>query len=86
MLPEMRRPRGPRNERATLDTKPKVARLPLPLVVTANAAVPIVAARCDHSTCRRRPRVNAEHGEIAVHVDAGEGSVCLSAIGEGHRC
>ena len=87
MLPEMRRPPGPRNERAIDETKPTVTLAPPPNVAAApKTGVPTDADSGVAPLQRRGARcVDGDDGEIAVRIDPSDLAPRRSPIGERDR-
>ena len=82
----MRRPRGPRNARATPDTSPKVMRGPLSAAATANTGAPLrTAASAAQAMAATPARVDGHDREIAIDVDAQHAALGQPSVGEGDR-
>ena len=75
---------GPRNARATAETRPNVTRVPPPWLAPApKTAVPTArAAPSPHSSGGRAGGVDVDDREVAVAVPAGDRAARLPAVGE----
>ena len=84
MLPEIRRPPGPRNERATDDTKPTVTRAPPPKVAAApKTGSPTTPPSPERPGDRRGAGgVDRDDREVAVRVDAADLAARRSPVAE----